>query len=60
VSSFTEQQPQFLKDMSGWIKRGQVQFHETVFNGIEKAPEAFMGLFNGTNDGKMLVKLADA
>ena len=60
VSSFINQQPQFLKDMSEWIHSGKVKYHETVSEGIKKAPEAFMGLFSGSNDGKMLVKLADA
>jgi NADPH-dependent curcumin reductase CurA len=35
-----------------------MKFEETVMNGIEKAPEAFLGLFTGANTGKMLVKLA--
>ena len=60
VSAFTAEQPKFLSDMSGWIKSGQMKYHETVFEGIEKAPDAFMGLFDGSNNGKMLVKLADA
>lgn len=59
VSAFVDQQAQFLKDMSNWIKNGQVKYHETIHEGIEQAPEAFMGLFRGENDGKMLVKLAD-
>ncbi|MGK0462915.1 MAG: NADPH-dependent curcumin reductase CurA, partial [Candidatus Azotimanducaceae bacterium] len=59
VSAFGAQQPQFLQDMSGWIKSGQMKYHETIFDGIEKAPEAFMGLFDGSNNGKMLVKLSD-
>ena len=59
VSAFTAQQPQFLKDMSGWIKSGQVKYHETIFEGIDQAPAAFIGLFDGTNNGKMLVKLAE-
>lgn len=60
VSAFGEQQPQFLKDMSEWIRSGQVKYHETVHEGLENAPTAFMGLFSGVNDGKMLVRLADA
>lgn len=60
VSAFGAHQPQFLKDMSEWIKNGKVKYKETVFDGIEKAPEAFAGLFSGANEGKMLVKLADA
>ena len=59
VSAFTGQQPQFLKDMSGWIKSGKMKYHETIFDGIENAPNAFIGLFSGSNNGKMLVRLAD-
>lgn len=59
VSGFGAQQPQFVEDMAGWIKSGEVKYHETIFDGIDSAPAAFMGLFDGTNNGKMLVKLAD-
>ncbi len=51
-------QPQFLDDLSGWVKSGKVQWRETVLEGIERAPEAFLGLFAGENLGKMLVKLS--
>jgi len=59
VSAFGPQREQFLQDMSSWIKSGQMKYHETVYEGIEKAPEAFIGLFTGSNNGKMLVKLSD-
>ncbi len=59
VSAFGAQQPQFVQDMAGWIKSGEVKYHETIFEGIDNAPAAFIGLFDGTNNGKMLVKLAD-
>ncbi|MEL7129525.1 MAG: NADP-dependent oxidoreductase [Pseudomonadota bacterium] len=58
VSNYGHVQPQFIKDMSEWIPGGKLQFRETVMEGIERAPEAFMGLFQGQNLGKMLVKLA--
>ena len=44
--------------MLGWLREGQVQSRETVVEGIERAPEAFLGLFHGDNVGKMLVRLA--
>ncbi len=59
VSAFGNMQEQFQKDMGGWIKSGDMKYHETVVEGIENAPTAFMGLFDGKNDGKMLVQLAD-
>ena len=58
VSAFSAQQPQFVQDMAGWIKSGKMKYHETIFEGIDNAPAAFIGLFDGTNNGKMLVKLA--
>jgi len=59
VSAFEGMKAQFHQDMSGWITSGQLKYHETVLEGIDNAPNAFIGLFNGTNNGKMLVKLAD-
>ncbi len=58
VSAFIGKREQFLHDMSGWIKAGKLKYHETIFEGLETAPQAFIGLFAGANDGKMLVKLA--
>ena len=57
VSSHADMQPQFLQDIATWIKSGQMKFEETVMEGIDNAPNAFMGLFSGKNTGKMLVKL---
>lgn len=57
VSSHADMRPAFLRDMADWISSGKLKFDETVMDGIEKAPDAFMGLFTGANTGKMLVKL---
>ena len=57
VLEFASLRPQFLKDMTGWIADGQVTWEETVTNGVETAPDAFIGLFSGGNTGKMLVKI---
>ncbi len=47
----------FEADMSDWIATGQIKWRETVVEGLERAPEAFIGLFQGANTGKMVVKL---
>lgn len=57
VSSSWDMMPAFHRDLSQWVKEGKVQWKETVVEGIEKAPDAFLGLFKGENLGKMLVKL---
>ena len=57
VTSFAHLTPQFATEMAGWIKEGRIKWEETVVEGIEEAPRAFLGLFTGANTGKMLVKL---
>jgi len=47
----------FYRDMGGWLVSGTVKSHETVVEGLEQAPDAFLGLFRGENVGKMLVRL---
>jgi len=48
----------FQRDMRGWLKAGQVKYQETVLDGIANAPAALIGLMEGQNAGKMLVRLA--
>jgi hypothetical protein len=43
--------------MGEWLASGAVKSRETVVDGLEKAPDAFLGLFRGENVGKMLVRL---
>jgi NADPH-dependent curcumin reductase CurA len=50
---------QFKSDMAGWLREGRIKYQETVFEGIDQAPAALIGLMNGVNSGKMLVKLAE-
>ena len=48
---------EFYGDMGGWIASGQVKSRDTIVEGLERMPEAFLGLFSGANTGKMLVKV---
>ncbi len=57
VSSHFDMMPAFVSEMAGWIASGKVTWKETVEEGIENAPTAFLKLFKGENLGKMLVKL---
>ncbi|HLL59124.1 MAG TPA: NADP-dependent oxidoreductase [Allosphingosinicella sp.] len=56
-TDYMAEMPAFYRDMGGWIASGQVQSRETVREGIEATPQAFLDLFTGGNMGKMLVKL---
>ncbi|MBV5258396.1 NADP-dependent oxidoreductase [Synechococcus moorigangaii CMS01] len=57
VTEHFDLQGEFIKDLSSWMMSGKVKSRETVYEGIEKMPEAFTGLFTGANLGKMLVKV---
>jgi NADPH-dependent curcumin reductase CurA len=48
---------EFYGEMGPWIASGQVKSRDTVMEGLEKTPEAFLGLFTGANTGKMLVRI---
>jgi NADPH-dependent curcumin reductase CurA len=55
---FERLRAQFLADMKRWLNEGRMQYRSTILQGIEQAPAALIGLFSGTNTGKMLVQLA--
>ena len=50
----------FRRDMGEWVGAGQVKLREDVVDGLENAPEAFIGLLEGRNFGKLVVRVADA
>lgn len=57
VSDHMDIQGDFVSDLTSWMMAGKIQPAETVLDGIDQAPAAFMGLFEGRNTGKMLVKI---
>ncbi len=51
--------PEFLEQMTVWVKEGKIKVIEDVVEGLENAPEAFIGQLEGTNFGKLVVKISD-
>lgn len=58
VSDWLDRQSEFEKEVGGYFRAGKLKHKETVLEGIERAVDAFIGLFQGQNVGKMVVKLA--
>jgi len=48
-----------MKRMGKWIKEGKIKYKEDIIEGIENAPDAFIGLMNGKNFGKLLIKVSE-
>lgn len=57
VTDFAPLRADFLRDMSQWVREGKVKYKESVTDGIDNAPTAFMGLLKGANFGKQLVRV---
>jgi NADPH-dependent curcumin reductase CurA len=58
VSDHLNRWPEALKELSEGVRSGKIKYRETVTQGIENAPRAFIGLLKGENFGKQLVKVA--
>lgn len=57
VRHYAHMRKDFLRDVGTWLADGRLTYRETVYEGIESAPDAFIGLFEGANVGKMVVRL---
>lgn len=57
VSNYAEKFPEAMKNLSTWLAEGKLNYTETVVNGFENTPQAFLDLFEGKNKGKMIVKV---
>ncbi|TAJ03678.1 NADP-dependent oxidoreductase [Pectobacterium versatile] len=48
---------EFWKDVSPWVEEGKIKYLEEIVDGLENAPEAFIGLLHGRNFGKLVVRI---
>ncbi len=59
VSDHAHRFGHIMRRLRPWVENGDIDYRETVTDGIENAPQAFLGLFEGANVGKQLVRVAD-
>jgi NADPH-dependent curcumin reductase CurA len=59
VSGYAERFPEGLEQLARWLKQGKLKYREDVAQGIEAAPQAFIGMLQGKNQGKQLVQLSE-
>jgi NADPH-dependent curcumin reductase CurA len=52
-----DRMPGMVTDVSGWLREGKIAHAETIVDGLDRAPGAFIDLLRGANTGKMLVRL---
>jgi NADPH-dependent curcumin reductase len=58
VWDFASQAEAFERDVSTWLKQGKIKYKEDIVDGLENAPQAFLGLLQGKNFGKLLVRVS--
>lgn len=59
VGDHAARQAAFLAEVGGWLAEGRIRLAETIVDGVENGPAAFIGLMRGENIGKMLVRVGD-
>ncbi len=60
VSDYIPRFPEFMGEMAGWMAAGKITTREHIVEGLDRAPEALGMLFEGRNEGKLMVRIADA
>jgi len=57
VSNYSAKFPEGIKQLTQWLQEGKLTYTETIVNGFDQIPQAFIDLFDGKNNGKMVVKV---
>ena len=57
IFDYVDKHPEGIKQLSAWLHQGKLSYTETIREGFENIPQAFLDLFDGKNKGKMVVKL---
>jgi len=56
VSNYSTRFGEAVSHLTQWLNEGKLKYTETILDGFDKLPDAFLGLFSGKNQGKMLIK----
>jgi len=59
VSDFQADYADFLDDMSRWVSEGKIRYREDFVDGLDNAPQALVGLLEGQNFGKLIVRVGE-
>jgi len=59
VWDFASQMPQFLAEMSAWLREGRLKYKEDITDGLENAPRELIGLLRGENFGKKIIRVGE-
>ncbi|MBY5385297.1 NADP-dependent oxidoreductase [Rhizobium leguminosarum] len=54
---FADQRPDFYREAGAWIAEGRLKYKEDIVDGLENAPDAFLGLLEGRNFGKLIIRV---
>ncbi len=60
VWDFADREQDFLRDVAAWIRSGKLRYREDFVDGLANAPQAFLGLLQGKNFGKLVVRVSAA
>ena len=59
VSQFSDRYEEALRQLGAWLREKRIRYREDIVEGLENAPQAFIGMLEGRNIGKRLVRVAD-
>jgi NADPH-dependent curcumin reductase len=54
------EQHQFFSQVSTWLEEGKIKYREDIVEGFENAPQAFIGLLEAKNFGKLVIGIANS
>jgi hypothetical protein len=59
ITDHEDRRSSFLRECSAWVREGKIKYREHIVEGLEHAPAALLKLFDGTNFGKLLVRVSE-